>query len=399
MNFGAPSAFSAGKIATTSANTPNLFGANPSISTPGAMTFSAPSPFSAPSTLSAGNKITTTAGNTLSMFGATPITSTPGTINFGASSTLLQNFGSANSVTTTTSANTLNLFGANPLTSTSTPGAINFAATTTVPAASSITTTSANTPSLFGANKSTSTPATLTIGAGLASGGTSAPVSLSTATTTTASSAAAAPGTTMSYRQLEESINKWTIELEEQEKIFLNQATQVNSWDRMIFENGEAIVNLNEDVEKVKADQTRLEHELDFIKGLQTELEDVLKPLEASVAPSSSTATQSLNTSGINVTAGIDNERERVYQKAEQIDAQLQRMSEDLKEIIVHINAQNRAQDDSNDPIVQIGRVLNAHMDSLQWVDQSMVQVQKKLDEVTKVQELRKKESERIGLF
>ena len=94
----------------------------------------------------------------------------------------------------------------------------------------------------------------------------------------------------MSYRQLEESINKWTIELEEQEKIFLNQATQVNkavnyslgakfvhhyimfeliihfktypityqvnSWDRMIFENGESIVNLNEDVEKVKADQT-----------------------------------------------------------------------------------------------------------------------------------------------
>ena len=33
----------------------------------------------------------------------------------------------------------------------------------------------------------------------------------------------------------------------------------------------------------------------------------------------------------MNVTAGIDNERERVYQKAEQIDAQLQRMSEDLK--------------------------------------------------------------------
>jgi len=224
-------------------------------------------------------------------------------------------------------------------------------------------------------------------------------VSLSTATTTTASSAASAPGTTMSYRQLEESINKWTIELEEQEKIFLNQATQVNSWDRMIFENGESIVNLNEDVEKVKADQTRLEHELDFIKGLQTELEDVLKPLEASVAPSSSTTAASLNSSGMNVTAGIDNERERVYQKAEQIDAQLQRMSEDLKEIIVHINAQNRAQDDSNDPIVQIGRVLNAHMDSLQWVDQSMVQVQKKLDEVTKVQELRKKESERIGLF
>jgi hypothetical protein len=41
----------------------------------------------------------------------------------------------------------------------------------------------------------------------------------------------------------------------------------------------------------------------------------------------------SLNNSGMNVTAGIDTERERVYQKAEQMDAQLQRMSEDLKVI------------------------------------------------------------------
>ena len=36
----------------------------------------------------------------------------------------------------------------------------------------------------------------------------------------------------------------------------------------------------------------------------------------------------------MNVTAGIDTERERVYQKAEQMDAQLQRMSEDLKVIV-----------------------------------------------------------------
>ena len=46
-----------------------------------------------------------------------------------------------------------------------------------------------------------------------------------------------------------------------------------------------------------------------------------------------------------------------------------------FQEIIEHINAQNRAQDDSSDPIVQIGKVLNAHMDSLQWIDQNMIQV------------------------
>ena len=59
----------------------------------------------------------------------------------------------------------------------------------------------------------------------------------------------------MNYRQLEEAINKWTLELEEQEKVFLNQATQVNAWDRMLMDNGEKIVKLHESVEKVKLDQ------------------------------------------------------------------------------------------------------------------------------------------------
>ena len=59
----------------------------------------------------------------------------------------------------------------------------------------------------------------------------------------------------MNYRQLEEGINKWTLELEEQEKVFLNQATQVNAWDRLLMENGEKIVKLHESVEKVKHDQ------------------------------------------------------------------------------------------------------------------------------------------------
>ena len=67
--------------------------------------------------------------------------------------------------------------------------------------------------------------------------------------------AAAAAGTSITYNQLEETINKWTLELEEQEKIFLNQATQVNAWDRLLVANGDKIINLNESVEQVKLDQ------------------------------------------------------------------------------------------------------------------------------------------------
>jgi len=48
----------------------------------------------------------------------------------------------------------------------------------------------------------------------------------------------------MSYRQLEDFINKWTLELEEQEAIFLEQATQVNAWDRLLIDNGDKVCEL-----------------------------------------------------------------------------------------------------------------------------------------------------------
>lgn len=90
----------------------------------------------------------------------------------------------------------------------------------------------------------------------------------------------------MTYAQLESLINKWSLELEDQEKHFLQQATQVNAWDRTLIENGEKveggclalvfkkadsvkettslflslstqITTLHREVEKVKLDQKR----------------------------------------------------------------------------------------------------------------------------------------------
>ena len=81
----------------------------------------------------------------------------------------------------------------------------------------------------------------------------------------------------MNYRQLEEAINKWTLDLEEQEKIFLNQATQVNGWDRLLTNNGDKIVALFDLVEKVKLDQQvvflfLLLWAIIFISGLSLDL-------------------------------------------------------------------------------------------------------------------------------
>ncbi|XP_069667285.1 nuclear pore glycoprotein p62 isoform X1 [Haliaeetus albicilla] len=227
----------------------------------------------------------------------------------------------------------------------------------------------------------------------------------STAAITTTTATSAPP--VMTYAQLESLINKWSLELEDQEKHFLHQATQVNAWDQTLIENGEKITSLHREVEKVKLDQKRLDQELDFILSQQKELEDLLTPLEESVKEQSGTI----------YLQHADEERERTYKLAENIDAQLKRMAQDLKDITEHLNT-SRGPADTSDPLQQICKILNAHMDSLQWIDQNsgkLVRVyvfnviilpattgkphpavlQRKVEEVTKVCESRRKEQER----
>ncbi|XP_008053992.1 nuclear pore glycoprotein p62 isoform X1 [Carlito syrichta] len=188
----------------------------------------------------------------------------------------------------------------------------------------------------------------------------------------------------MTYAQLESLINKWSLELEDQERHFLQQATQVNAWDRTLIENGEKITSLHREVEKVKLDQKRLDQELDFILSQQKELEDLLSPLEESVKEQSGTI----------YLQHADEEREKTYKLAENIDAQLKRMAQDLKDIIEHLNTAGGPADTS-DPLQQICKILNAHMDSLQWIDQNSALLQRKVEEVARVCEGRRKEQER----
>ncbi|KAL4648832.1 nuclear pore glycoprotein p62-like [Arapaima gigas] len=231
---------------------------------------------------------------------------------------------------------------------------------------------------------SATTSAATTFSLGLKPVGTMAPVAGTATSITTATTSAASAPPVMTYAQLEALINKWSLELEDQERHFLHQATQVNAWDRMLVENGEKITSLHKEMEKVKLDQRRLDQELDFILSQQKELEDLLCPLEESVKEQSGTIYMQ----------NADEERERTYKLAENVDAQLKRMSQDLKEIIDHLNTSSGPADTS-DPLQQICKILNAHMDSLQWVDQNSVLLQRRVEEVSKLCESRRKEQEK----
>ncbi|XP_039276369.1 nuclear pore glycoprotein p62 [Nilaparvata lugens] len=260
------------------------------------------------------------------------------------------------------------------------------AATTTSAAASTTGFSLAGTPStpfstssLFPAASTTAPPPTLSLKTTVAPPSTTAATSLVTSTNVTAAPTSIGTGTSMNFVQLEETINKWTMELEEQEKLFVNQNTQLIAWDMQLVKNGEKIVELNKSLIEVKLLQQQLDHELDFILAQQRELDECLGLLS-----------KELSANPVN----IDAQREHTYHMAESLDTQLKQMSEDLKEIIEHLNESNRTQD-SNDPVIQIGHILNAHMNSLQWVDDHVIQIQNKLDEVTKLHDVHRRENER----
>ncbi|XP_066249504.1 nuclear pore glycoprotein p62 [Euwallacea similis] len=229
--------------------------------------------------------------------------------------------------------------------------------------------TTSTTPKLSLGGTTTTATTTTTSSLGFSLGGT-APISTAAATTTTSTASIGAPIPSITFAQLEDSINKWTIDLEEQGKFFVNQAKQLNAWDSLLISNGEKILNLNSTIGRVKQQQSQLDQELDFILAQQKELEELIVPLEKELAD-------------VPVT---DIDRNQMYQFAEIIDSQLKQISDDLKEIIENINESNRGEEESN-PITQISKILNAHMDSLQWIDRNTAHISRQLEEISKIEE------------
>jgi hypothetical protein len=70
---------------------------------------------------------------------------------------------------------------------------------------------------------------------------TSAPAPITT-TTTAASTATSLNTNTITFKVLEDQINNWMRDLDEQEKVFLDQACQLNGLDRIMIDNGEKVI-------------------------------------------------------------------------------------------------------------------------------------------------------------
>lgn len=207
-------------------------------------------------------------------------------------------------------------------------------------------------------------------------------------TTTTASTTGTTPApatttitnSTVTFKILEDYVNKWMNELDSQEKDFLNQATQLNALDKLMIENGDKIVDLSGEVDRLNSEQEQLEQELNFLYTQQTDLEGSIKKLEGGIEQMPTIPQQHCDTSRI-----------EMYKLLVEVDNQLRSQSGDLRDIIKRLNYTNVS---LNDPIMQVNKILNAHMDSLNWIEENTGLIQNQAENLSKTIDERMRESE-----
>lgn len=185
-------------------------------------------------------------------------------------------------------------------------------------------------------------------------------------------------------------MNEWNAEVDKYAKEYKRQATEVSEWDKLLIENGSQISKLYAEVLQAESAQTTLDQGLDYIESQQNELASVLDVYEAQASQLLNTA----NASSLATAKSADEEREKAYGLAENLNRQLDDMSKNLSMMIDEVNKSgaltglsNGASGDGEDTIGQIVKILNAHLESLQWIDGTSVQLRTRLGEIARKQD------------
>jgi len=171
-------------------------------------------------------------------------------------------------------------------------------------------------------------------------------------------------------------INDWGTMIETSSREFHKQAQQVNEWDRKITENNDKIAELTNSLRAVNASHVELQHGIELVESKQNDLDALLTSLESEIDTLEQQA---------GAIAPADQEREATYLKAEQINSQLDQMALSMKELVDRLNRSHDTSQDSGNPVSQIVAVMNAQLNSLQWMDRQSVQLNQKINDIERL--------------
>ncbi|KAJ3517973.1 hypothetical protein NLJ89_g167 [Agrocybe chaxingu] len=192
------------------------------------------------------------------------------------------------------------------------------------------------------------------------------------------------PPSMLRGKTLEEIVNRWSSDLETNVREFNRFAAEVEAWDRTLIENGNNIAALYSHVVAAERQQNEINEALDHIEQQQKDLASTLDAYEKVSQEILGTQGASLRT----LDAGpADNERDKNYMLATDLHTHLDDISGSLTQMIDSVNGlsiASKPDDSTNDPMSQIAQVLSSHLESLQWIDAAVREVEGKATDVEK---------------
>jgi len=205
-------------------------------------------------------------------------------------------------------------------------------------------------------------------------------------TTTPAANITVPPPSMLKGKTIEEIVNRWSADLEAHVREFNKFAGEVTVWDRALVENANNLAALYSHVLAAEREQNDIDQSLDHIEQQQKDLSAILDVYEKSTEEILGGQGGSLRALD---TGPADNERDKNYMLATELHTHLDDLSGSLTQMIDSVNALSVPSGDGKsqqgeDAMSQIAQILSSHLDSLQWIDGAVREVEGKITEVEK---------------
>jgi len=192
-------------------------------------------------------------------------------------------------------------------------------------------------------------------------------------------------------KTIEEIVNKWSSDLEVNVREFNRLAGEVAVWDRTLIDIGNTIAALFQHVLLAEREQNDIEQSLKHVEDQQKELVATLEVYEKA-------ANDIFDGQGGGLRAldvgPADAERDKHYTLAADLNVQLDDLSRSLMQMIESVNELTEPTQDGSGtngagaaskgeaPLEQIAQILSSHLESLQWVDGAVREVETKVTDV-----------------
>jgi len=202
-------------------------------------------------------------------------------------------------------------------------------------------------------------------------------------------------------KTIEEIVNKWSTDLETNVKDFTRLAGEIAVWDRALIDNGNTVSYPNaiemslpiarlqisalfQHVMLAEREQSDLEQSLKHAEEQQTELAstlDVYEKYANELFDSQSGGLRALDV------GPADAERDKQYSLAADLNSHLDDLSRSLTQMIDSVNYISEPGNEATKkdaPLDQIASILSSHLESLQWIDGAVREVDSKVTDVEK---------------